>query len=393
MASACPAPAGESNPNSVPLPFRSLPFAGSAAECFRLRRAATARIFGKRRPMTATINVVPHAMTRPPLERMLRIHQELSSQRFPNCRTLADALEVSAKTVQRDIEFMRERLHLPIAWSASRNGYHYTEPVENFPLLQMTEGELVALFVAEQALKQYRETPFAAMLHAAFEKLTRSLTDPVSFPWSDLERAISFRTVGAPIADVELFQTVSRAVLQQHELEFRYRKLNDSRYELRRVLPYHLGCVENQWYLFAHDPARNGVRTFVLARMRDACDTGRSFRRPADFSIHKFLARSFGVYEGDRPHNIAIRIRFDPDAAQLVRERLWHPSQRIRTLPGGAIELTLRLGGYPEVLRWVLSWGPRAEVVAPAELRALVRDALKQALRRYRSVPPMPRSD
>ncbi|MDW8344652.1 MAG: WYL domain-containing protein [Verrucomicrobiae bacterium] len=325
---------------------------------------------------------VAEGMTRPPMERMLLIHQAISRGEFPNCRSLAATMEVSAKTILRDIEFMRDRLNMPIAFSPSHNGYHYTEAVENFPLMQMTEGELVALFVAEQAIKQYRDTPFASPLHAAFEKLTRQLTDPVSFSWSDLERAFSFRPLGVPIADVALFQTVSRAVLQQHELEFHYRKLNTKRHEPRRVQPYHLACIESQWYLFAYDLARASVRTFVLSRMRDARDTGKRFSRPTDFSIQKFLARSFGVYEGQQPKQI--RLRFDPSAAQLVQERIWHPSQRLRELPDGALEMTLELGGYPEVLRWVLSWGDRVEALEPPEFRELVRQTLENACGRYR---------
>lgn len=335
--------------------------------------------------MKAARKVTPRGMTRPPIERMLRIHQAVADEQYPNCRSLAVELEVSAKTVMRDIEFMRDRLKLPIAFCPCRNGYRYTEPVDNFPLVQVTEGELVALFVAEQALKQYRDTPFAAPLHAAFEKLTRQLTDPVSFTWSDLERAFSFRTLGAPVGDVALFQTVSRAVLRQHELEFEYRKLNTSRYEPRRVQPYHLACVESQWYLFAHDTARADMRTFVLSRMRNARDTGTRFRRPSDFSIQKFLARSFGVYEGDR--HVQIRLRFSAAAAQLVQERIWHPSQRFHPRADGSVEMTLELGGFPEVLRWVLSWGDGVEVIAPAEFRELVQQKLGSALQQYRTEP------
>ena len=54
--------------------------------------------------------------SRPPLERMMRMHERLKSGRFPNCRKLAEELEVSAKTVQRDIDFMRYRLGLPIEY-------------------------------------------------------------------------------------------------------------------------------------------------------------------------------------------------------------------------------------------------------------------------------------
>jgi hypothetical protein len=52
--------------------------------------------------------------SRPPLERMLRIHQALQGGGFPNASKLASEIEVATKTIHRDIEFMRDRLNLPI---------------------------------------------------------------------------------------------------------------------------------------------------------------------------------------------------------------------------------------------------------------------------------------
>ena len=83
--------------------------------------------------------------SRPPLERMLRIHEILREGRAPSVADLARRLEVSGKTVQRDVEFMRERLKLPVVHSRAHGGYRYTEPVTGFPSLQVTEGEAVAL--------------------------------------------------------------------------------------------------------------------------------------------------------------------------------------------------------------------------------------------------------
>lgn len=98
-------------------------------------------------------------MSRPPLERMMRIHKALSSGKHPNTTALANEMEVSTKTIQRDIDFMRDRMGLPIEYVKQKYGFHYTEAVEAFPTLQITEGELVALVVAEKALQQYRGTP------------------------------------------------------------------------------------------------------------------------------------------------------------------------------------------------------------------------------------------
>src|SRR5438045_1291431 len=98
--------------------------------------------------------------SRPPLARMLRIHQALKSGTYPNAATLAAELEVSTKSVHRDLEFMRDRLRLPLVYNPSRFGYYYTEEVTSFPATQLTEGELLALVVAEKALQQYRGTSF-----------------------------------------------------------------------------------------------------------------------------------------------------------------------------------------------------------------------------------------
>jgi len=137
-------------------------------------------------------------MSRPPLERMMRIHSAINSGRLPNATKLASEMEVSTKTIQRDVEFMRDRMGLPIDYDAQRYGYFYTEPVDGFPSLQITEGELVALVVAEKALQQYRGTPFEKRLLTAFKKLERSLPDTVSLNLAEWTQTISFRTTAEP---------------------------------------------------------------------------------------------------------------------------------------------------------------------------------------------------
>ena len=337
-------------------------------------RAITA-VSNRRDILLKSTPKVAERMSRPPLTRMLRIHERVKGGQFPNCTQLALDLEVVTKTVQRDIDFMRDRLDLPLEFDFHRNGFHYTAPVENFPTVQVTEQELVALFVAEKALAQYKGTPFEKPLHAAFRKMTEGMNETVSFRWADLDAAISFRSIGATVMDLELFEAVSQAVLRSQELEFQYLKLGSAKHERRRVQPYHLGCIDGQWYLFAYDQERLQVRTFVLGRMKDVSPTGKRFSRPADFLISTYLGDSFGVFkDAGKPQEI--RIRFDSHAARLVRERRWHASQKIKELESGNIELTLRLGNFTEIERWVLSWGEHAKVVFPLNLRKRLHDTI-----------------
>ena len=312
---------------------------------------------------------------------MLRLHRLIQERRFPNCRTLAGEFEVSSKTIQRDVEFMRDRMGLPIAYDQLHFGFTYSEPVTGFPTLEVSEGELVALFVAQKALEQYHGTSFERPLRTAFEKMSRALRDRIAFRWDDVDAAISFKTIGAAPADLQVFDAVSKAVLNSQELAFEYRKLSGARHEVRRVEPLHLACIENQWYLFGRDLVRRELRTYALPRMRKARSTGIGFARPANFSIAEVLEQSFGVFSGRGRRRITIR--FDEFAARLVGERHWHPSQRMRALPGGTMELSLVLGAFEEIERWILSWGVHAEVIAPLELRERLRKTTFALSRTY----------
>ena len=109
---------------------------------------------------------------------MLRIHQAILSAQYPNATKLAEELEVSTKSIHRDLEFMRDRLDLPIEYNPTRYGYYYTQEVSGFPTLQITEGELFAMLVAEKALQQYRGTTFERPLISAFKKIAASLPCP-----------------------------------------------------------------------------------------------------------------------------------------------------------------------------------------------------------------------
>lgn len=321
-------------------------------------------------------------LSRPPIERMLRIHEELRRGAFTNCTKLARMLEVSRKTIVRDIAFMRDRLELPIEFDPAINAYRYTHPVSAFPTVQVTEGELLALLVARKALEQYRGTPFHRQLEVSFEKLTGGLKDRISFSPADELQSVSFKNVGLGKADLAVFNTLSGAVLRQHEVEFDYRKPGEKKTGRRRVQPYHLALRDNLWYLIAFDPERGALRTFALPRISQAMARPAQFARPADFSPEKFFATALGVLGGSG--NFHVVIRFGAAVADRVREREWHESQSLRDLPGGRLELSLHLGALPEIEAWVLTWGADAEVIQPAELRTRIKATAAALTQVYR---------
>jgi predicted DNA-binding transcriptional regulator YafY len=314
---------------------------------------------------------------------MLRIHQALHSGSHPSATTLASELEVSTKSIYRDLEFMRDRLKLPIAYDAGRFGYFYTETVKDFPALQITEGEIVALVVAEKALRQYRGTPFEQPLLSALRKMEQSLPDTISLSLHDVAQTISFRTRAEPILNLEVFDALAKATAAHKQLELTYRKPGQPRPEQRVVDPYHLANINGEWFLFAYDHLRKDLRTFVPARIKAVRPTGRAFERRQKFSLDERLRGSFGVQSGQGEFDVVLR--FDRRVADYVREKKWHESQQLRELKSGGVELRLKLSSLAEVGRWVLGWGGDVLVVQPAALTELVKESARRILRRTRS--------
>ncbi len=322
-------------------------------------------------------------LSRPPLERMLRIHQAIQSGKFPNASTLGRELEVSTKSIHRDLEFMRDRLELPLEYDGQRYGYYYTQEVSSFPTLQITEGELFALLVAEKALQQYRGTNFEKPLISAFKKMASALPDTISLSLADWEQTISFRTSAEPILNLEIFDTLAKATAQRRQLELTYRKPGRQQTEQRVVNPYHLANINGEWFLFAYDHLRKDIRTFVPARIKAVRVTGQTFVRPQKFSLEKTLRASFGVHSGQGVYEVVVQ--FDEFAADYIREKRWHPSQALRELANGGVELRLQLSSLGEIERWILGWGAHAVVMAPPELVASVRQAAEAIVRATQS--------
>ena len=318
---------------------------------------------------------------RPPLERMKKIFGLLQDGKFPNCTTLADELEVSVKTARRDIEFMRDRWGLPIAYDDQKFGFYFTQPVDRFPGVPVTEKELFALCVASKAIEQYQGTALHQPLELAFQKCLAQLDDSERFTLQNLDEVLSFRPFGPEDADLKLFELITRAIRERRVMQFEYRKPGEQRAHTRKVHPYHLTQFNNRWYLLAHDSRAKDIRKFVLGRMRTVEILQETFSFPEDFDPKQFFARSLGVMTGKGDYEVVIKL--DAWLTDILRGRRWHPSQVWTEQPDGGCLLQMRLSCLEEIEQWVLSWGTHATVHQPEELRERILRTMESMLPNY----------
>jgi predicted DNA-binding transcriptional regulator YafY len=314
--------------------------------------------------------------SRPPLYRFQEIFHAIKTGRYPNRTKLAETIEVTTKTIQRDIDYMRYQMSVPIEFDFAKGGYYFTRPITELPLFQLTEAELVSVFVAQKALEAYKGTAFEQPLQTAFQKLQAATGSAnVSVSWEDLDSAISFRQFGAYLPDATVFSELAKAIQNTEVVEFGYKKLDSKAFEKRTVEPWHLACVSGQWYLLGYDRNRKARRIFVLARMQKVSRTGHTFSnsRLGEGEIQRLFRNSFQIWQSENAELEQIVLRFSGRAAQLVRERNWHTSQQIQELADGNLELSLTLNSLEEIIPWVLSWGKDCEVVRPTKLRRGVK--------------------
>ncbi len=311
--------------------------------------------------------------------RMVNIFDSVKSGSFPNCRKLAEQFEVTPKTIQRDITYMRDQMGIELHYNQQLHGYELVGDLEKFPLVDLQVEDLAALFLARSAMGGIQGTKLAEALQPAFERLSQQLEGKVSLRWNDLDEAFSIKKNAVVAADLTLFGKLAEAVLKQNEVSFKYRGIEAKVSTRRRIQPYHVGEISGGWYVIGHDLDRDGLRTFALQRMTVVNTLKTQFKRPDDFSIGEHLGGGIGVWSGkaNGVDPVEVVIEVSGWVARLVQERLWHPSQETTTLDdlGERVEVRMRLDDLTEVSQVVLSWGSKAKVIAP---EALVQNVCKE---------------
>ena len=313
--------------------------------------------------------------------RWLLIDEMIAAGRYPNAQSMSVEIEVSSRTIKRDIEYFRDMIGAPIAYDRARRGYYYTEANYRLPLLLMQESEIFSIFLAEKVLAQYRNTPLYQSLKTVFEKLTGYLPDTVSIPTNMLQDNFSMFTEPAPELDQAVWQAVFNALRDSLTLSFDYRNPGRSEAIRRNVDPYHVVCYRGEWYLIGFCHYGKAERIYALSRMRNAVATASSFSRPATFNAEEYFGNHFGIFRGEEEYQV--QLHFCVEAAPYVLERKWHHTEVKEGQADGSVMLTFSTNHLFEVKRWVLSWGKEVTVIAPIELREDVQRELAAAARNY----------
>lgn len=324
-------------------------------------------------------------------ERLAMLDRLIRAGEYPSARVLADRLEVSRRTILRDVEMARDRLGIPLAYDARRRGFTYTDATYRLALTVLTDADLAALRTAQSALEPFGGLPDGADLARAARKVTLGLIDRPSHE-AEPHPARSFRFSAGSRSEPDRFLLIDRAIRRRERVAIRYYSASSDAESDREVDPYHVVSIDGRWFLVAFCHRRGEVRMFALNRIRTWSPTAGRFEPPGSFSIDHYLGRTIGMLRGGADELHTVRLRFRGAAVRYAREQTWQADQVAGPTPEGDWLVRFEVSHLREVERLALSWGADCLVLAPAELRDRVARAHAEAAAMYDETNPSPPS-
>ena len=291
-------------------------------------------------------------------------------------KELAAHTGMHPRSIQRDLLLLQSEDGVPLTEDKGRYALMREDRLE--PLdLTLQEGR--AMLIATRLFLRYSDEgdPYAA---AALKRLASVMPAAVR----DQVRAAAESLAQRPM-DAEFSRNLSivtDAWSRHRVLKLSYRSAGKQRPKEVLVEPYFLepSAAGFATYLIAYSRTHSQIRTFKVERIVSAEMLPVHFEIPTDMNVDALLSSAWGIIFGE---GIVVKLRFAPDVAWRVKESRWHPSQQIEDLADGGCILTVSVASMMEIGRWVRSWGDKAEVLAPRELREELRHEAVRLARTY----------
>lgn len=288
----------------------------------------------------------------------------LQSRREWSGADLGARLEVSGRTLRRDIEDLRGLGYGIDAVPGVGGGYRLGVGAA-IPPLALSSDEAVAIAVGLRAAASATVTGIEDAAARALVKLEQSLSPETRERISAVEHAIV--PLGAERGvDLDVVVTIARAIRESRALRIDYRRHDGT--EVRRTIePHRIVHTGERWYVVARDPDRDAWRTFRLDRMTPRLPLAEPFtaREIPDDAVREFTTRS--ITSG--PYRHRYRVRMHAPAAEVAAH--YGPTiAEVTPVDDLTCELTAGSASPEEFALYMGLTGIEFEVVEGDDLRA-----------------------
>jgi len=313
-------------------------------------------------------------------ERFVWFDDRVRAKKYPNATALAEKFELSTKTAQRDIDFMRDRLLCPLDYDSSQKGYYYDDETFSLPMIYLSSEELSSLLIARKMLRDISGGFIGDEISSIVDKITNVLSKHIA-TGDKIDDAFSFQLIEYSPAPEQVFKAILEGCLKKRCLSFTYYSPATEEKSGRVVEPYHLFNYMGTWHTIGYCHLRKGIRDFALSRISEAKVLTESFKIPDDFEFKKYFLSTFGLYKGKSTKEVTLR--FTPEKSKWIKDQIWHKDQKARYLRDGSLELSFPVSDFSEITREILKHGDAVEVIKPKTLRDLIKAEAEKIVKTY----------
>jgi predicted DNA-binding transcriptional regulator YafY len=313
-------------------------------------------------------------------DRILKIWAQLANN--PAGYTVSDLarrFEVNARTVYRDLVTLESSLNVPLhndktKWKISDKGM--------LPPVRITLPEAVDIFLAARLMLRYSHR-YDPNINATFTRLGTVLPPALGV---QVQRTMDWmQKLPKDENYIGILSTVAEAWVSQRRLKVLYRTLAADKATERMIEPYYIepAAFGQASYVIGYCCLKKEIRTFKMERIESAELMNENYTIPQGFDANKYFGSAWGIVAGEEMKTIKLKIT-NPEIMRIMRETVWHPSQKFETERDGSLTMKLRVADTHELVSWILGWGGQVEVLEPAEIRDAVRETVMAMGKIYR---------
>jgi predicted DNA-binding transcriptional regulator YafY len=310
-------------------------------------------------------------------DRLISLLLLLQSRRQCSARVLAERLEVSERTIYRDVDALSAAGVPVYAERGSAGGIVLADGYRR-ALTNFTEDEIRSLFVS--GASPLADLGLERGLDRALEKLHGGLAG-VQQRAAEKSRSrihLDQRRWNQPEPPREILTALRRAVWDDRRVRIRYEDRNRIA-STRTADPLGLVSKAGVWYLVAH--CNDELRSFRVDRIRAADELAERFERPAGFDLERYWRESSARFtESSRSGDCVVTLRARNDA--IERLSLYWPAEVVSRRHRDSL-LRVTFPGREIALFQLVAWSDAATLVEPEELRDALVARVRRALARY----------
>ena len=311
--------------------------------------------------------------------RCLTLLRELVQGRALTIQELAAKFHTRRESIYRDLRVLQDAGY-PVTGDERGRLSRPRLLASDVPNITFTSRELAALIFAAQTREVTMNADALSSAALKLKALAESERSDAQPDFGDLLESRNFGSIDYRAHESDIGILIE-AILRKRRCSVTYQKPSISEPKTYEFDPYRLMFSGGALYVIGRVPRHTGTATLAIDRLHAVVLSETEFQVDPAFDPEQCRQDAFGVSPQDP---IDIVLRFKAEQAPYVRERLWHSSQKITELSGGAIQLAFRAGGPYEIRRWILGWGDAVEVISPEPLRLEIGQVLTSASLAYR---------